>query len=904
MTTTDHWSSPSRRARRKPQAQLRRKLGQQARRGSLALLLLATAFPQAAWPGGDHIRVRNVAHGRATFEWDGGDATIRVSDDAIINYLRFDIPGGAKVRFVQPSRHSRVLNRILSASPSRIDGGLYANGIVYLVNPAGITFGPHAVVDVARLYAVAGQMTDADFLNHVDRFVASHGTVHNQGTIRTLDGAHLIGRQVINSGTIVAERGVVTLTSGEEVYLAEEGSRLMVRVDHPDAPAQRGEVAPEGVVNEGTVQGEEVFFSSGDVYSLALVNRGQISAPGGKVALRGSGLVANEGTIDVSEPSPGGTGGTIELSGSLVANTGTIDASGDAGGGSILVGGDYRGAGPLPLASYTFVGPEAVLRADSLSRGDGGKVIVWADETTRFLGRIEARGGTMGGDGGFAEVSGKDSLCFRGTADLSAPAGAHGSLLLDPASLIIAGGTADGAADGTDTFAGDPSGLAGTVLFADGAPATIYESELEGLDADIVLEATQTITTSGDFTDDAVTLASDRSLTLRTRNQAGDGAGGIDLTASLDGDALLFRTQGSGSITIDASTSGEALGDAALGKLTTDDGAIHVATGNGTITLHNDVETAGGDITLDGPVDLAANLSLSSGAAAGGHIRLTSTLDGNAQLTFDAGSGTVRCDGAVGGATPLAAFDVTSAANVDLNASLTAGTLSIVSTLAAEGDLLANSGDLTLGDALTLDGAMAQRLDAQAGTLTAASSLTKTGAGQLTLGGATAIDLDGTVDVDAGSLVIEDAFAAAADLLASNDLTLQGPGTLDGAGNQRLDAEGGTLHALDTLNKPTTGFLTLAGSGGVDLDDTVDVDQGGLIIEDPFTASGDLLARGDVSLQAAGTFDGTIAQRVDSEDGGSIPPSRALTSLGPLTKTGLGDLTLAGATAIDLDGTV
>ena len=62
-------------------------------------------------------------------------------------------------------------------------------------------------------------------------------------------------------------------------------------------------------------------------------------------------------------------------------------------------------------------------------------------------------------------------------------------------------------------------------------------------------------------------------------------------------------------------------------------------------------------------------------------------------------------------------------------------------------------------------------MDAVGGTLTVDALLNKTGAGNLTLGGGTAIDLNATVDVDAGNLVIEDNATAAADLLASGDIT-------------------------------------------------------------------------------------------------------------------------------------
>jgi hypothetical protein len=62
-----------------------------------------------------------------------------------------------------------------------------------------------------------------------------------------------------------------------------------------------------------------------------------------------------------------------------------------------------------------------VVKADSLLDGDGGRVIVWANDITGFYGNISARGGINSGNGGFVEVSGKQDLIFDGTANLSAP---------------------------------------------------------------------------------------------------------------------------------------------------------------------------------------------------------------------------------------------------------------------------------------------------------------------------------------------------------------------------------------------------------------------------------------------------------------------------------------------------
>jgi hypothetical protein len=85
------------------------------------------------------------------------------------------------------------------------------------------------------------------------------------------------------------------------------------------------------------------------------------------------------------------------------------------------VGGNYQGLGPEANAQRTLVQSGAAINADAGMRGDGGKVIVWADGDTRYAGTISAQGGTASGNGGFVEVSGKQALDFQGAVNVAAP---------------------------------------------------------------------------------------------------------------------------------------------------------------------------------------------------------------------------------------------------------------------------------------------------------------------------------------------------------------------------------------------------------------------------------------------------------------------------------------------------
>ncbi|HRQ88267.1 MAG TPA: hypothetical protein PLA50_05680, partial [Bacteroidia bacterium] len=79
----------------------------------------------------------------------------------------------------------------------------------------------------------------------------------------------------------------------------------------------------------------------------------------------------------------------------------------------------------------------ATLRADALVSGNGGQVILWSDATTTFRGDISAQALGNTGDGGFVEVSGKQTLLYDGTVSTFAANGQSGTLLLDPTNFTI-----------------------------------------------------------------------------------------------------------------------------------------------------------------------------------------------------------------------------------------------------------------------------------------------------------------------------------------------------------------------------------------------------------------------------------------------------------------------------------
>ena len=424
---------------------------------AVACALGASTLPALANPAGGQ-----VVSGAVTIHSAPGVTTInQASSHGIINWQSFSIQAGERTQFIQPSANSATLNRVVGGNLSVIHGSLQANGQVFLINPNGVLVGPGGSVQTGSFVASTRDVSDAQFLQGgaLDFLGSATTSVVNLGSIHASTGdVHLIAYQVDNQGSINAPNGTVGMASGTQVLLSQGGNeRLLVK---PQGIATGASVSNTGQIAATNVELKAV---GGNPFALAINVGGSISAieleqSGGRILLK-----ATQGRVEVSgelTATQGSNGGEIQVTGSevLLATTAHLQASGSDGGGTVLVGGDYQGRNPdVQNAQNTFVEAGARISVDAIEQGNGGRVIVWADEATNFFGSNSARGGADGGNGGFVEVSGKQALAYRGTTDLRAPNGEVGTLLLDPTDITIT----NSAATGSLAVAGNVSTLSG-----------------------------------------------------------------------------------------------------------------------------------------------------------------------------------------------------------------------------------------------------------------------------------------------------------------------------------------------------------------------------------------------------------------------------------------------------------
>jgi len=559
------------------------------------------------------------------------------------SFEQFGLNSGQIANFVSNPEIQNILGRIVGGDVSVINGLIQVtqgNSNLFLMNPAGIIFGSNARLNVPAAFTATtatgigfgeswfnavGTNSYAALVGNPNAFAfttSQLGSIINAGNLAVAQGQNLtlLGGTVINTGTVSAPGGQITVAAvpGENlVRISQEGTVLSLEL--PSSGSNQPNSLPFTPLSLAQL------LTGGDLADATAVTVND----DGTISLTGSGLkvdadagtVIASGRLDVSGTAPGQTGGTVQVLGDKVGLLGAeINASGTSGGGTVLIGGDYKGQGTVPNASRTYISNNSAITADGLLDGNGGRVIAWADEVTTFYGNISARGGSSAGDGGFVEVSGKQNLIFDGTVDVSASNGNLGTLLLDPTDIVISNEPSTGGVDVAlpDIFQGD---FAGEI--------TINAANLQNQTGNIVLEASNNIMIA-----DGVSLnfaSAGGSITFRADAGVSDGIGSF----SMD------RTQ---SITVQSPT--------AQARDLIISGAS-ITTGNLKTANSASVGGIGGNINLNATNGniVAGNIDASGGVGSGSQVSLAAN---NGDISFN----TINTQGGTGGDVSIVAKGV------------------------------------------------------------------------------------------------------------------------------------------------------------------------------------------------------------------------------------------------------
>jgi filamentous hemagglutinin family protein len=490
-----------------------------------------------------------------------GNATNVVVDQtqSVIEWTSLDTAGGAagvreSLNFSQGAlTNSAVLNRVMSGYATQFYGDLNGPGMrIFIVNPAGVVFGEGSTVNVTQLIASSLNITNDQFLSGNYDFAGDIeglnvyerlGIINNSDNLYGSEGVALIGRKILNTGTIsTAEGGFVVMAAGDRVVLGQPGSNIVVNMDSVAMPVQ----GDGDVINDGLIQSKSgtVVLAAGDMFASAL----ELEKVSG-----GIGRVEQNGTIDADGTS--GNGGNV-----------------------IMTAGDEvtLSAGSLTKANAGTAGDSGLVVANSTGR-----------TTVEAGAKIEAMGGYVPYNiindfddvvDTSVEISG-DYVNLAGDVDASAMDGKRGKIIIDALDMTIADG----------------------YMPASPLDNTVYEKWIESqsyasTDVELVAHAKTGGNIIAEPISDGVIEGGSGDIVLRTKYDTG----GIEFMPGPDGEQTAIRTTEGGNVYMLAGEGGIAVGDIisyvpqhAPDEWTVEPGKIRLFTTN-----YGDITT--GQLSVDG----------------------------------------------------------------------------------------------------------------------------------------------------------------------------------------------------------------------------------------------------------------------------------------------------------------
>ena len=507
----------------------------------------------------------------------------QTSNQGIVNWDTFNVGSSASVHFNQPTSRSSILNNVLSGQ-SIINGSIFSNGRLILVNPTGILTGPTSAIRSEGAILSTLNLTNQNYLNNTYNFSTNNNsTLINEGNIEG-EYVALLSPIITNKGTI--NTNVATsLAAGDNLKLSISDSNLLTVSVNPSKlktlVKNEGNIKTQnGIVTLKTDVAQSVvdqviktenakadgLISENGIVKL-VTNTGAITAKDIKIDAGSNGASTISGTLNSNSDTS--NGGSVEVTAKEIdINTATISADGKTGGGKVLIGGDWQGSGDLLQATYLNIDSNSKITANALTSGSGGTIVAWSDiknsnSLTTVSGTLEAKG--IDGSGGQIETSGADLNINGIRVNTSSVSGSYGNWLVDPTNLTID-------ASAASTYASNLSS-SDVTLTADNTITLDSAISYSGArDSTLTFDATTTVlnanitSSNGSLSLDintAVTLGTD--VTITTNGGYFDVSGNIQVNSNVgiielrNGGTYLYN-----GLSATANSSGTTIGNGSL----------------------------------------------------------------------------------------------------------------------------------------------------------------------------------------------------------------------------------------------------------------------------------------------------------------------------------------------------
>ena len=425
------------------------------------------------------------------------------------SFDQFNVNSGQTANFVTTPDISNILGRITGGNASYINGLIQVTGgnsNLFLMNPAGIMFGPNASLNRPASFSVT-TATGIGFQNNEFWFkamgtnnyanligepsgykfnVSNPGAIVNEANLTLNPGENLtfVAGKVINTGELSTAGGNITIAAvegGSTLKISQPGHVLSLEV-----PSTTGSESETVSITPSSLPELLTGGNNMNATSITVDANGDVVLTASNTVVEDvAGTAIASGSIDVSiPPNPpyeGGdetkVGGQVNVLGDRVNIIDTnINADGLDGGGTVLIGGNSEGT--VFNSQETSVNSASIISANAIENGNGGNVTIWSDGTINFAGNINAKGGEFSGNGGFVEVTGQE-LTFNGSVDVTAALGEKGTILLQPESATI----------------GNPENSNNSQIAQDdNADVTISSENIGELSGNVIIEADNDIT--------------------------------------------------------------------------------------------------------------------------------------------------------------------------------------------------------------------------------------------------------------------------------------------------------------------------------------------------------------------------------------------------------------------------
>jgi filamentous hemagglutinin family protein len=365
------------------------------------------------------------------FEITGG---VRSGQNLLQSFEKFGLNAGQVANFQTPADVTNLLTRVTGGSASVINGRLQitgSNANFYLLNPAGVLFGPKASLNLPAAFTVTtghgirlgdewfgidnDNFQDLTGTPNAFAFLGNSGAIVNAANLSVNQGQSLtlLGGTVVNTGSLSSPAGSVTIAAipGQRlVQVSTAGSLLSLTLRERDLLAT-GSIPPTlaelltgggfgnatGVVVDG---GEVRLVGSGQgILAGDAVVTGQVR--GDRITLQGQSTVVNQAEL---------RGGTlaIQASGDVLITDSKIGADGDLSisGDRISVAGTEasRLTSGQDLRVASEAGGDVILQDIALNADRNLSLLAPGGSLT--LQNLQSTGQTIAFDGGLVNLDG------------------------------------------------------------------------------------------------------------------------------------------------------------------------------------------------------------------------------------------------------------------------------------------------------------------------------------------------------------------------------------------------------------------------------------------------------------------------------------------------------------------